>query len=373
MAYPPKVQIFIEENIQDSPSKLAEKVLEKFPNIGRDKEQLRNSIGKKKRRVLRAIKEHATKHGLDVKDVHSGWIKDKESSLYFKNPELDKDFQERFKEELLESIKGHSANYMTIIREKCEDGHLLVVDAADVHLGKLCSAFETGCEYNREIAVKRVLEGVDGIIQKSNGWNIDKICFIGGNDILHVDTPKNATTSGTQQDTDGMWYDNFLKAKRLYVDVIDKLMNIADVHFTFNPSNHDYQSGFFLAQVVETHYRTCENITFDCSIAHRKYFKYGKNLIGTTHGDGAKSSDLPLLMAQESGMWDKTQHRYVYVHHEHHKWSKDHIGVTVECLRSPSGTDSWHHRNGYQHAPKAIEGFIHHKNHGQVARLTHLF
>jgi len=83
---------------------------------------------------------------------------------------------------------------------------------------------------------------------------------------------------------------------------------------------------------------------------------------------------LPLLMAQEFPVeWSQTKHRYVYTHHVHHKMSKDFIGVTVESLRSPSGTDSWHHRNGYQHAPKAIEGFIHHKEHGQIARLTHLF
>ena len=61
------------------------------------------------------------------------------------------------------------------------------------------------------------------------------------------------------------------------------------------------------------------------------------------------------------------------MHHLHHKISKDYIGVTVEALRSPSGTDSWHHRNGYQHSPKAVEGFIHSKEHGQIARLTHLF
>jgi hypothetical protein len=61
------------------------------------------------------------------------------------------------------------------------------------------------------------------------------------------------------------------------------------------------------------------------------------------------------------------------MHHVHHKLSKDYQGVTVESLRSASGTDSWHHRAGYQYAPKAIEGFIHHKRHGQVARLSHIF
>ena len=61
------------------------------------------------------------------------------------------------------------------------------------------------------------------------------------------------------------------------------------------------------------------------------------------------------------------------MHHVHHKMAKDFIGVTVEALRSPSGTDSWHHRNGYQHVPKAVEGFIHEKEGGQIARFTHLF
>jgi hypothetical protein len=49
------------------------------------------------------------------------------------------------------------------------------------------------------------------------------------------------------------------------------------------------------------------------------------------------------------------------------------MSVNVETLRSPSGTDSWHHKAGYQHSPKAIEGFIHSKKDGQVARITHLF
>jgi hypothetical protein len=129
-----------------------------------------------------------------------------------------------------------------------------------------------------------------------------------------------------------------------------------------------------LADVIQSWFRNADNITFDCSIAHRKYFQYGLNLIGTTHGDGAKPVDLPLLMAQESSkQWSDTKHRYVYSHHLHHKVSKDYIGVTVESLRSPSGTDSWHHRNGYQHATKAVEGFIHHKDFGQVARLSHIF
>jgi hypothetical protein len=79
-------------------------------------------------------------------------------------------------------------------------------------------------------------------------------------------------------------------------------------------------------------------------------------------------------MAQEFPIeWSQTKHRYIYTHHVHHKTSKDYIGITVESLRSPSGTDSWHSRNGYQHAPKAVEAFLHCKHNGQIARITNLF
>ena len=313
----------------------------------------------------------AEKIGASIKDVTEYWYKSKHFSLRIKN---NIPTYEDIRDSIIESMKKHSPNYKKIKRDYKEDSHLLVIDPADVHIGKLCSSFETGEDYNSEIAINRVKVGIEGILSKISSFNIDKILFIGGNDILHIDTPKRTTTSGTPQDTDGMWYENFLKAKKLYVDVLERLMSVADVHFTYNPSNHDYTNGFFLSDVIQTWFRKSTNITFDCSISHRKYYKYGTSLIGTTHGDGAKNQDLPLLMAQESPIWwSETKHRYVYTHHVHHKTSKDFIGVTVESLRSPSGTDSWHHRNGYEHAPKAIEGFLHCKNNGQIARITHLF
>jgi hypothetical protein len=274
---------------------------------------------------------------------------------------------------LIDDIKLYAPKYKEYKRNELFNGHLLVLDPADIHIGKLCSAFETGEEYNNQVAVKRVLEGVNGILDKSSSFNIDKILFIIGNDVLHIDNPKRTTTSGTPQDTDGMWYTNFLIAKKLYVDIIERLISVADVDVVFNPSNHDYTNGFFLAQLIEAHFRDCKNVTFNCSISHRKYYRYHNNLIGTTHGDGAKQQDLPMLMANESKDWTSCKHKYFYVHHFHHKISKDYMSVCVESLRTPCGTDSWHHRNGYQHSPKAVEGFIHCKENGQVARISHLF
>lgn len=333
--------------------------------------RLRSRDEKKERH--QALGEALLNVGVPIEDVQHYWYKGKHFSAFVKE---DKSLSyEQLRDDIIDAMNAHSPNYEKVEREYKNDGHLLVIDPADVHIGKLASAFEVGEEYDNNIAVQRVREGVNGILEKSKGFNIDKILLVIGNDILHIDTPKRTTTSGTPQDTDGMWYDNFLLAKKLYVEVIETLMQVADIHITFNPSNHDYTNGFFLADALVSWFRLSENITFDCSIAHRKYFKYHNNLIGTSHGDGAKESDLGLLMANESKIeWSETKYRYFYTHHVHHKTSKDYIGVTVESLRSPSGTDSWHHRNGYVSINnKAIEGFIHSKEYGQIARITHYF
>ena len=337
-----------------------------------DRKNIQNWTKGRSDRRSPALVEECEKAGLNVEDVTSFWYKSKHYSI---NSSTKKEFKyEDFRDDFIAEISKLSPVYRTIERKPVKDGHCMLFDPADIHIGKLCSSFETGEDYNQQIAVQRVREGLAGIIQKSHGWNIDKIIFVAGNDILHTDTPRRTTTSGTPQDTDGMWYDNFLTAKKLLVEIIETLMMIADVEVVYNPSNHDYMSGFMLLDSVTSWFRNSENVTFNTDMSHRKYSVYGKNLIGTTHMDGAKVTELPMLMAHEaSEYWHECKHRYIFGHHVHHKSSKDYMSVNVEILRSPSGTDSWHHRNGFEHSPKAVEAFIFHKEHGQLARLTHVF
>lgn len=319
------------------------------------------------------IEAFAVENKIPLDNITSYWYKGEHVSVKIKNPSNELDWK-KIQEEMVDTLASYRPSFEHIQYDKCHDGHCLVIDPADVHIGKLADSFETGCDYDSQTAVSRVKEGIRGILQKSSGFDIEQIVFVGGNDILHIDSPQRKTTSGTPQDTDGMWFRNYKIAQRLYIDVIGSLLKIAPVHFVFNPSNHDYTHGFFLSDMICNYFENHGGFTCDADLQHRKYYVYGNNLIGTTHGDGAKNQDLPLLMATEApNEWARTKHRYVYTHHVHHKSSKDFQGVTVESMRSPSGTDSWHHRNGYQHAPKAMEGFIHHPTHGQVARITHLF
>ena len=276
-------------------------------------------------------------------------------------------------------IEDYSPTYKKIDRDFNND-HLLVINPADIHIGKYAKELETGNGYDCETAVERVLEGIQGLLEKSAGFGIEKVLFCIGNDILHIDNVYNQTTAGTRQDVDGKWWEHFEIALMLYVKCIEMLRHIAPVDVLHSMSNHDYQSGFHLAHALKSWFRKADDIDFDISVAHRKYYQYGSNLIGLEHGDGAKMVNLPLLMAQEQPkMWADTKYRYFYLHHLHHKvkhkWldAKDYVGVTVEYLRSPSGTDSWHSRKGFTGVPKAVEGFLHEKNSGQVARITHYF
>jgi len=275
-------------------------------------------------------------------------------------------------------IEEYSPTYTTIKHTK--GNHLLVINPADIHIGKYANELETGEQYDCETAVVRVLEGIEGLIQKSKGFDIDRVLFCVGNDVLHIDNVYNTTTKGTHQDTDGKWWEHYEIALMLYVKCIETLRHIAPVDVIHSMSNHDYQSGFHLAHTLKSWFRKTKDVSFDITVANRKYYKYGNNLIGLEHGDGAKMDKLPLLMAQEKPeMWSKSKFRYWYLHHIHHKvkhkWldAKDYIGVTVEYMRSLSSADSWHSRKGFCGAYKACEAFVHDKESGQVARLTHYF
>lgn len=303
------------------------------------------------------------------------WLKTKGLSVRIKNPNdglpTGKTLDE-IRQEFSEEMKKYSPEYKEIERHEVTDPHCLVIDIADLHIGKLASSTESGEEYNVDIAVDQARKGLSGILSKSKGFNYDQIVFVIGNDILHTDNTKGTTTSGTPQDTDGMWYDNFKIARALYVSMIESLMQICDVHVIHCPSNHDFMTGFMLADSVHSWFHDSRNVTFDVSMAHRKYYKYGNSLMSFSHGDGAKVTQLPILMAQEvSQMWADTRYRYVYLHHVHHKKKNVNVGeetgVLIEYLRSPSSADSWHHRNGYQHSVKAIEAFVHSESEGRVA------
>ena len=80
-------------------------------------------------------------------------------------------------------IHDHAPTYKNIKRSKSKEPHLLVINPADIHIGKYAQEVETGEEYNTDVACERVIEGIKGLLAKSIGFDIDKILFCIGNDV----------------------------------------------------------------------------------------------------------------------------------------------------------------------------------------------
>lgn len=281
--------------------------------------------------------------------------------------------------------------------------HLMVLDLADVHFGKLCETTETGSKYNVDIARHRVIEGTKKLLEGAEPHGVGRILFVMGNDILHTEDGKQ-TTSGTSQDHDGTWFAAYKAAQQATMDAIGECRAVADVDLIHCPSNHDWRSGWALSQAIAAGVSGLKGVRatdYNMSEMHRKYYGYGRNAIGVSHGDGAKEEKLMSLMVNEAKelIMQGCDLYYWYLHHLHHKISKrrgvdvfqtekDHTGnmtaitrgapvveagqMKIDYLRSPSGPDGWHHRNGYLNR-QGVEAFLHHFDEGQKHRLTEFF
>jgi hypothetical protein len=324
------------------------------------------------------LQDEADAVGIDVKDIRHYWFKSKKFSINVRGATDTKTYND-LRDEIIKAMDEHSPVYPAIKREKQKEGHLLVVDLSDIHINKLADPANTNEPYTTEIAVQRSIEGTKGLLDKSNGFNIEKILFVIGNDVLNTDNVNKTTPRGTPQDTDVHWYTAFERAREVYVACINMCLKVADVDVIHCPSNHDEMSSCFLADSLKSWYRKSNNVSFQIGAKYRKYYKYHSNMIELEHGDKGKMANVPLIMAQEQPkMWGETKYRYSYLHHVHHsdktqfKSGKDYIGVNVTYLRSPSNPDLWHESSGYINTV-AVEAFIHSKDRGRVAHLTNYF
>lgn len=394
-----------------------------FDAIAKELKQARSTVHDTYQRARKKLDAKSARLSPDVQRVlgnldlaslpgqHSGWVHREDektgewASVYFflgKDGEQQKvDLEELAASAIEGAVKGKRLARRA--RPKPNGDNLLVIDIADLHIGKLAVKAETGFEYNREIAIERGVEGTRRLLEKAQKHGVAHILFVLGNDIIHIDKPSGATTAGTSQDTDGtihvMWDD----AHMFYQAAIDLCRQVAPVSLIYCPSNHDWFAGFTVARSLRAYYRNCPEVSaslYNTSPIHRKYFAFGNNLIGLTHADGAKEADLPQLMVDEAAdLLATCKRRYWYLHHLHHKikktgrgtarrlTEKDLIGMTIiagkagldttdapeiEYVRSPSAPDGWHHRNGYVNL-QAVECFMHDPHEGQDTRFTAWF
>lgn len=247
-----------------------------------------------------------------------------------------------------------------------DDPHMLEISAFDLHFGKLAWAEEVdGENYDSKVADRVLDRAVEELVRKARGFDIEKILFPVGNDLLHADTPEGTTTRGTRQDVDTRPLAMFCRARDAMVRTIDRLMEVAPVHVIVVPGNHDRENALRLGVVLEAWYRNTDRVQVDAAPTLRKYVKYGINLLGFTHGSEEKHRDLPLIMAQERPVeWANSLHREWHTGHLHlrretrYNAGDTHGGVVVRIIPSLAGTDAWHFSRGYTKGQRAAEAYL---------------
>jgi len=282
------------------------------------------------------------------------------------------------KEDLINDIKKHKPNYKTIQYKKNPKGFLFEPDMPDIHFGKLCWNQESGDNYDIKIAKEMALEHLNSLVNQANNYDIDRILFPIGNDFFNTDNPEDTTTRGTPQQQDIRFKKMFKKGRELCVSMIDMLSAIAPIDIKIIVGNHDTNTAFFLGDSLECWYNGHKSIAVDNLPVKRKYYSYGKNLIGLTHGYYEKLNELPLIMATEQPkLWAESTCKEWQTGDKHHKkeirtsmLQHEQMGVMVRILRSISGNDTWHFDKGYIGQNRMAEGFIRHKEKGLICQFN---
>lgn len=278
-------------------------------------------------------------------------------------------------QDALDDIRKYAPKYEKIKHSRKKTGWMYEIDIFDLHFGKYANSAETGgLDYNMDIAEEVFFAALDDLLGWVENFDLEYIVLPLGSDAIHIDTLTGTTTKGTPQDSHGTVRENFRRLRNIYCTAIDKLLLYAPVTCPVIPGNHGALAEFYLGELLSAWYRNTEFVTIDNSPRLRKYHQYGINLIGYSHGNEERESDLPMIMANEAPeMWGTSKIREWHLGHEHRGKATKYSpivstgGVTVRKISSVTPADGWHHKRGYVMGNGQAESFLWHRDTGMKA------
>jgi hypothetical protein len=301
------------------------------------------------------------------------------------NADKERQIGELFKE-MVKDYNPLTYNIFSLITSETDENNLFEITLFDLHIGKLAWGGETGENYDTKIARQRFLKTIETLIERASGFQFSRILFPIGSDFFNSDTIYNTTTKGTPQDEDLRWQKTFQVGVKLLVDAIDTLKHLGvPIDVVVIPGNHDFERSYYMGSFLEAWYRNDLIVKINNGASPRKYYRFGKVLLGLTHGSEEKESSLPLLMASDiesKPMWSETDFHEWHLGHIHRKrdmkylaldksrMTNEDLGVTIRYLSSLTGTEEWHHKKGFIGATKAGEAFIWNDKTGLIAHLN---
>lgn len=251
-----------------------------------------------------------------------------------------------------------------------QDGsdYMVAIPIGDPHIGMYAWADECGEDFDTDIARNDLLNASRNLFTASPDANKCLIANLG--DFFHSDNQSNRTSrSGAALDVDTRWARVLKLGCMVMVDMIHlALKKYPEVEVINAIGNHDDHSAVMLSAFLSAYFSDEPRVTVQPTTAKFHYVRFGKCLIGVTHGDTIKHNDLGELMATDKAEdWGATEHRMWFVGHIHHSRKTELRGCTVESFRTLAAKDAWHAAKGYR-SGRDMNAIVLHKEFGEVAR-----
>lgn len=329
-------------------------------------EILRNKQGKPKGQFMKG-------HSIRYPKFMMADNKSNSIEVTFMRRPIETDILESFKE----IIKDMPKMRISIIRKKpTHNGIAAELATYDAHIGKLAWEQETGYRnYDLNIAIKDYNYTTDKNLDLIAPHKPEKIFYIIGQDMYHVDNMEGHTTHGQHSmDVDGRLTKIHTKVFSITRDNIIKASKIAPVEVIWVPGNHDFLASYMLVFALKQYFKDHKNIIVDTSENPRKARLWGNLLVGWTHRIVGRHTTWSNELAQAfPELWGKSKFREWH-HGDQHKKINVKItpvftsgGVICRQITALTPVDKWHTENIYTDAVPGGESFLWSKEEGIFA------
>ena len=352
-------------------SKAIKRVKDKLKRHGIDYSSLFNNTKVQSKSIVSVKGEDIPDH--DIVSVSSLYNKEEELILQWVKTRKDtqniKEKLDIFVESFIEKKGIRKKSYLPAIpsASSISKNELVVLPIGDLHLGMYAWIEETGDDYDCDIAEKLIYDSIDKLFTETTPR--EKCLVLSLGDWFHSDTVQNKTlASGNILDVDTRWQRVFRIGVRIMKHVIDRCLerfNFIDVMLI--NGNHDYHTSYALSLIMDAYYQNNDRVNVDLGVNPYRYYRYGKNLIGLTHGMTKESTLAGIMAADMPKEWGETKYRYWYIGHKHQHKILEYPGCSVEIFPTLASKDAWTNSMGYR-SRREIHKIVLHKEFGEISR-----
>lgn len=254
--------------------------------------------------------------------------------------------------------------------ETTDDDLLTLYPLGDAHIGLHIWRREGEADWDLKIAEKVIGGAMRSVISRSPAAS-NAVILLGG-DTLHADNSSNQTPrSGNVLDVDGRYQKVIGTTCRMLVDVIEMALGHHE-HVTVRilRGNHDDHACVAVQYHLAGWFRSEPRVAVDLDPSLFWWHRFGKVLLGATHGHEAQPKDMPGIMAMRRPEdWGASQFRYVHTFHLHRSEMRigTHSGVVCEVHETPIPKDGWAYGRGFQ-SGRSVQSITYHRETGYRSR-----